>query len=520
MDMKRFFLYAIAIAALALAGCGGGGGSTMMDTTMPDTTPPDTTPPDTTPPDTTPPDTTTPGPTAMQAAMAIYLPDRDDVAGTIDDKRRPGRPSGEADSVSVAATVVVGGDVLGVADMAIEDDVEFDMSDAAPADIEDFAGSVHMRTDTGVTDTVTVYTDKEGPTDQAYFSFFLNTNTNRPAIVSGMEDGGTTGEYDADEDDEGQLAFTAGDITAKERKLFVATETGFFPTGDRQLFEFEDDMDTNSVDESMPSFDGTFHGIPGKYACTGTTCSAKTDKDGMLANLGGTWTFTPDKVEDIKVRDVVADPDYLSFGYWVQATEKDGETTYGVSTFYGGKQEFVGSQGTLDDSMAALEGSATYKGPATGMFVLKTFTLGDDNRPVATPSSSGQFTADAALTANFGGDQFGHESNYEIDGTVSNFRDGSGGMIDENWEVELMDAEFALVGQDNPSSGFSTTFDAKTSTGKGSTAGQWNGGFFGDPAADPTDDVDMTDDYPNSVAGEFNGHFDNGHVIGAFGATQ
>ena len=28
MDMKRFFLYAIAIAALALAGCGGGGGGT------------------------------------------------------------------------------------------------------------------------------------------------------------------------------------------------------------------------------------------------------------------------------------------------------------------------------------------------------------------------------------------------------------------------------------------------------------------------------------------------------------
>ena len=28
MDMKRFFLYAIAIAALALAGCGGNGGRT------------------------------------------------------------------------------------------------------------------------------------------------------------------------------------------------------------------------------------------------------------------------------------------------------------------------------------------------------------------------------------------------------------------------------------------------------------------------------------------------------------
>ena len=40
MDMKRFFLYAIAIAALALAGCGGngGGGTTMMPDTP--TTPP------------------------------------------------------------------------------------------------------------------------------------------------------------------------------------------------------------------------------------------------------------------------------------------------------------------------------------------------------------------------------------------------------------------------------------------------------------------------------------------------
>ena len=43
----------------------------------------------------------------------------------------------------------------------------------------------------------------------------------------------------------------------------------------------------------------------------------------------------------VKVQDVVATTaDYLSFGYWVQATEKDGETTYGVSTFFGGRQPF------------------------------------------------------------------------------------------------------------------------------------------------------------------------------------
>ena len=40
MDMKRFFLFAIAIAALTLAGCGGGGGGGTDMTGGGDTMPP------------------------------------------------------------------------------------------------------------------------------------------------------------------------------------------------------------------------------------------------------------------------------------------------------------------------------------------------------------------------------------------------------------------------------------------------------------------------------------------------
>ena len=47
-------------------------------------------------------------------------------------------------------------------------------------------------------------------------------------------------------------------------------------------------------------------------------------------------------------------------------------------------------------------------------------------------------------------------------------------------------------------------------------AGTWNGTFFGN--ADTTDDAD--EQYPTAVAGEFDGHFRNGHVAGAFGATR
>ena len=199
----------------------------------------------------------------------------------------------------------------------------------------------------------------------------------------------------------------------------------------------------------------------------------------------------------------VADTDYLHFGYWLQGTEGEDGTTYGVSTFAGGSQVQVFSV----SAARLLEGTAKYAGPATGMFVKKTF----DQSGVGTPSSSGQFTAHAALTAYFGqttgenADAIAPALLNSINGTVMNFMHG-GEMIDGKWEVELMRAGFGT--------GDTTTDEtfSGTTTGTGATTGdgQWQGQFIG-----PTDDDAM----PSGVVGEFNGHFTNGHVIGAFGAT-
>ena len=71
---------------------------------------------------------------------------------------------------------------------------------------------------------------------------------------------------------------------------------------------------------------------------------------------------------------------------------------------------------------------------------------------------------------------------------------------------------------------FGTT-GARTNTFSGATTGDgvWSGGIFGPTTDDDsaTTEVDEAESgYPSGVAGEFTGHFDNGHVLGAFGATK
>ena len=52
-------------------------------------------------------------------------------------------------------------------------------------------------------------------------------------------------------------------------------------------------------------------------------------------------------------------------------------------------------------------------------------------------NSSGQFVADASLTANFGGLEFGESSNFEVNGTIDGFKDMDGDYVDENWAIKL-----------------------------------------------------------------------------------
>ena len=344
--------------------------------------------------------------------------------------------------------------------------------------------------------------------NKKYLEYFADSNApsggsdrepqHRPAVVESM---GSKGALNG-------VLTLAGTISSDEAGLFMADA---FPGGDTQTFTYVDDNKNTDEDETERGgrkIEGTFAGIAGEYSCTGATCSAKTRKDGSLSQLTGDWVFTPDATNAV-VRNVIPDADFLSFGYWVQTVEKNSEPTYGVSAFYGGSQPFNrGAMGTL-------LGKATYEGEATGLYAKKTFssTVND-----FVPSASGQFTANASLTAYFGGDDVAPNNQYRIEGEITNFMDGDE-MIDPMWTVTLGRSTNKFDSGTDP-------FMGETTTQKnGGSPGSWEGRFYGNHVTtDPATPADKQ--YPNGVAGKFNAHFspgggqDPGHVIGAFGATR
>ena len=132
-------------------------------------------------------------------------------------------------------------------------------------------------------------------------------------------------------------------------------------------------------------------------------------------------------------------------------------------------------------NVGAVTGSASYQGSATGLYVQGS---GDG-------AISGQFTATAALMADFDANTIG--------GTVSGFQDASGEGLYPSWLVDLHDTSFDA--------------DAARPMARGGTTGggQWRAEFYGDASGG---------DAPGSVAGTFDAHMFNGHVGGAFAAHK
>ena len=477
MDMKRFFLYFITIAALALAGCGGNGGGTPMDGMDGDMTGVMTPTPLVGP-------ACSLGGAGIDCGLTVAMPIADaDGDGNFDADLTTGRPTGlTVDGNKVTHTTVM---------------PEFAMSDATPAALMGFPGSVQTRTIDGtettdeMTDMVTVYTDQMPNGSEEYQDYYANA-------TEGDRDGVSSIQNDAD----GNVITFDRDVSDIADDIMV----GAFPSGDSQTWTYADDeTGTMDMDEEMrggTEHEGTFHGIPGTFECTGGACTAMTDADGNLSMLDGMWTFTPDEAgtdDPHMVPGVKPDTNYLQFGYWVQATtDDDDETTYGIRTFASGDMPFTAS------AIASLVGFAKYEGPATGLYVQKSFDV-EANEFVV--SSSGQFTADAELTAYFSGNDVAMNLQNSINGTVTTFMDGDE-MIDKKWTVTLEKADYGVGDAAN-------TFTSTTSTGMVSVPGAWTGGFF----------VSSEDEaMPGAVAGEFNAHFSPGggqspgHAVGAFGA--
>ena len=162
-----------------------------------------------------------------------------------------------------------------------------------------------------------------------------------------------------------------------------------------------------------------------------------------------------------------------------------------------------GSTGYAADVANALEGNATYSGPAAGKYITKTFSAG-----AHTDSGAGHFTANANLTARFGDDTGAGTVSGAISGFVLDDTDSTTAAA---WRVTLGSADLTDG---------SATFDGDTNVNFGggnvTGAGNWQGSFYNASPASVAEESR----YPNTVVGTFDAVTDNAAVIGGFGADR
>lgn len=421
-------------------------------------------------------------------------------------------------------------------------DEKFTKSSTMPPEVmyggddNDFIGATYTRTMDNITDEVTIYTDKQESQSDTFEEYYGEPNESNSAaeldgisaVVTTISD--PTAPTDAEASAYGTISFDQD--VSKIRERFNAT---MFPRGANQARRYEIPQGDQAV-----SFSGRFHGIRGTYKCT-STCSAQNDGNGQLTLLTGEWMFdptptfradnadgTPNGLAAVMVAGVRDDEDYLRFGYWVRTIPqtRNRDDRYEIGMFADGQNPY-GTNTTVVTSagVQAMEGTAKYTGAAAGMFVKETL----DADGTATPINSGQFTANAELTASFGGNSIAMDDHFTVSGMISNFRDADGDLIDSNWKVTLgRSTSFVDTANSEISSNDLT---GKTMVGL-QEAGDWSGMLFGDPMlttapAEPATDATPAQERaytnqlaPTGVAGEFDADFINGGVIGAFGATR
>ena len=157
-------------------------------------------------------------------------------------------------------------------------------------------------------------------------------------------------------------------------------------------------VNDNKRDAAVNVFRGTLDGAPGSFRCQVETCTITTTAgtapgDDNTVTVNGALWFTPDAGATVEI----ADDEYLTWGFWLKTTTKDGAiASYDtVQTFAMASSGLPVTTGDLD----AIEGTATYVGGAAGVYVHET-KKEDGQLDTAT---SGRFTADVALTADFDG---------------------------------------------------------------------------------------------------------------------
>ena len=199
---------------------------------------------------------------------------------------------------------------------------------------------------------------------------------------------------------------------------------------------------------------------------------------GIAGFMGSTHNRVLADLDEVHVvvvytdKEGASDTDYVDFGFWFLDYAADDHIGYFTHTFARGSMP--------SGNLSAVTGTASYAGAATGLYVQGT---GED-------AAAGQFTASAALTADFDAGMIG--------GTITDFMDADGEALYPSWHVNLLDTSYD-ADSDRPMARGGTT-----------GGGQWRAEFYGDASAGA----------PGTVAGTFDAHFSNGHVGGAFAAHE
>ena len=263
--------------------------------------------------------------------------------------------------------------------------------------------------------------------------------------------------------------------------------------------------ETGDEDDLVAMFSGSVRGVAGVFSCAEAICDAPTETDGSLDGEMGDWTFTP---TDPNGTIDVADTDYVSFGWWLNAMGTQGAYEFDAFASATGPG-MTPNTGAGND----LKGSATYKGGAAGKYAILSTT--DDS------AEGGHFTATATLAVNFDAntavdDEPVNEDGVSIGGTITDFMTGETSR--PNWKVTLSYDDDVAEGVQFPTA--VGTISGVRATTKWSTGGAvdgkgtWNANFYG------VEDDTM---HPMAAIGEFNaaiGGGDIGRISGAFGATK
>ena len=181
-------------------------------------------------------------------------------------------------------------------------------------------------------------------------------------------------------------------------------------------------------------------------------------------DLGGGWTVRALKTPSSERLIVYSHPDHLRFGWWLTAPENPEHIRF--DTFTSGENPLPSG------GVVALTGTATYEGPATGLYVERSSGTGD--------AEKGVFAATVTLTADF-------DAAGTIAGAVRDFTED--GFSLGAWTVDLMPASLATE---------TDTFRGAIGGAADDRAwddGTWTGGFFGQT-------VDGSPS-PTAVLGEF-----------------